>query len=270
MPTPASCRAAARGSGGGAAGVGLRQVLGLHQPLDDLQRAVAPHGGNGPGDGEVLAAEPRAGLDRSLDRVEPFLDGFGFGFECLRPILVVQVGEFVVTGAQPLGLGGLPGRGLAGLRMDAPVARGGAPVGLQPGLGPFPARGELVGDVLELGHGQIVEQRRILEPQPVLVLVREQIPHHRAAGGLVGFDAHEPRQRRGTRHPFLREQALDLPGGGAVVLRGELLPYGELALPVGGGRERLERFQADGLVAVGVEQFGRGVAQTQPLLDDAL
>ena len=49
----------------------LRHVLGLHQPGDDLERAVMGDGDDAACHREVLAAEHHAGLDAALDLVEP-------------------------------------------------------------------------------------------------------------------------------------------------------------------------------------------------------
>ena len=160
--------------------------------------------------------------------------------------------------------------GSAGLGMDAPEPRGGAPVDVGHRLGPLPAGRELVGGRLELLHGELDEQRRVLQPDPVLVLIGEEVAQHGAAGGLVGGDADEARHGRAGRHPLLGQQALHLPGGGAVALARDLLPDRPLAVVIGGDRERLQRLEVDLVGAVGVEQLGRGVAEPEPLLHQAL
>ena len=55
-----------------------------------------------------------------------------------------------------------------------------------------------------------------------------------------------------------------------MVLAGDLFPDRHLALPVGGNGEGLQRFEVDLVCPIGVQQLGRGVAEAQPLLDDAL
>ena len=52
-------------------------------------------------------------------------------------------------------------------------------------------------------------------------------------------------------------------------LRRDLLPYGPLAVVIGGYRERLQRLEVDGFGAVGVEQLGGGVVEPEALLDQA-
>ncbi len=140
MPTPASSRALARGSGGGA-----------------------------------LGGERRSRFDLGFDRVEARLDGFGLLDQLVRPLVFVHVDERVVAGAELLDLGLLFVRRLGGFGMDAPEARGGAPVDLDHGLGPLPAGGELVGGRGELLHGEVAQQLRVLEPDAVLVLVGEEV-----------------------------------------------------------------------------------------------
>ena len=73
--------------------------------------------------------------------------------------------------------------GVTGLGMDAPVARDGAPVYVELGLGPLPAGRELGGGGGELGVGELVEQLRVFQPHTVLVLVGEEVAQHRAARG---------------------------------------------------------------------------------------
>ena len=298
MPTPASSRAFARGvdrRGDGrrdrgavhTAGVGrgvvpgvriltvrvaaalLRHVLRVHQALDDLERAVAPDGGDAAGDGEVLRAETRPCVDLGLDRVEARLDAFGLLDQLVRPLVLVHGGELVVAGAELLDLGVLGVRRLARLGLDAPETRGGAPVHLRHGVRPLPAGRELVGGGGELGHGELAQQLRVLEPDPVLVLVGEEIAEHRPTGGLVGVDADEARHGRAGRHALLGQQALHLPGGRAVALSRHLLPHRPLAVVIGGDRERLQRLEVDRVLAVGVEQLGRRVAEAKALLDGA-
>ena len=171
---------------------------------------------------------------------------------------------------QLLDLGGLLGRGLGGLGVDAAVTGGRAPVDVRHGLGPLPAGRELVGGRRQLRDGKLVQERRVLQPDAVLVLVGEEVAQHRAARGLVGVDADIARHCRAGRHPLLGEHALHLPGGGTVALGRDLLPDRPLAVVVGGDRECLERLEVDVLGAVGVQQLGRRVAEPEPLLDDAL
>ena len=222
MPTPASLRASASRSFGSCIGVDMagpamrpesvpvsvsppfadcvvgvsvcglrrfRHVFRLDQPLDDLKRAVAPDGGDAAGDHEIIRLEPGAGLDLGLDSVEARLDAFGLLDQRLGPRVVVRVGELVVAGAELLDLSLLGVGRLGGLGMDAPEARGGAPVDVRHRLGPLPAGRELVGGRLEPLHGELDEQRRVLQPDAVLVLVGEEVAQHRAARGLVGVDA---------------------------------------------------------------------------------
>ena len=242
MPTPASARALARGStgeasgvviagpstrpasvppvgGGGAgvlgvAGVGgglLGHVLGPDETLDDLERAVASDGGDAARDREILPPERGAGLDLGLDCVETRVDAFGLLDQLVRPLVLLHGGELVMAQAQLLDLGGLLVGGLAGLGMDAPEARGRAPVHLRHRLGPLPAGRELVGGRGELLDGELVQQRRVLEPHTVLVLVGEEVPEHPATGGLVVLDADIAGHGGAGGDPFLRQQALHLP-----------------------------------------------------------
>ena len=147
--------------GGGGAGVlgvagvggGLRgHVLGPDETLDDLERAVASDGGDAARDREILPPGTSRGLDLGLDRVETRVDAFGLLDQLVRPLVLVHGGELVMAQAQLLDLGGLLGRRLAGLGMDAPEARGRAPVHLRHRLGPLPAGRELVG-----GRGELLD-----------------------------------------------------------------------------------------------------------------
>ena len=248
----------------------LRHVLGLDQPGDDLKRAVIADGDDAPGHREVLAAPHCARLDGALDLVEAGLDTFGLGQRLLGPLVVVELGEFGLAGLQLPDLRLLLPGPLGGLRLDSAVARGVVPRGFDHGDGPLPAGRQLVGGRLELRHGERLQQHRVLEPDAVLVFVGEQVAHDRAAGGLVGVDPNEPGDRRAAGHALLGQQALHLPGRRAVALGRDLFPDRHLALAVGGDGEGLQHFEVDLAGAVGVQQLGCGVAEAQPLLDDAL
>ena len=219
---------------------------------------------------EVLAAEHGAGLDAALDLVEAGLDGLGFRDQLGGPLFVVELGELRLPGFQLRDLGLLLRRALGGLRLDAAVAGGVVPRGLDHGDGPLPAGRQLVGGRLELVGRQLLQQHRVLEPDAALVVAGEQIAHDRAARRLVGFDANETGDGGGSGHPLLGEQALHLPGGRAVALRRDLFPDRHLALAVGSDGEGLQHLQVDGVGPVGIQQLRRGVAETQTLLDDAL
>ena len=64
--------------------------------------------------------------------------------------------------------------------------------------------------------------------------------------------------------------ALDLPAAWPVALVLELLPHRHLALAVRSDGEGLEGVEIDLVSAVGVEKFGRGVAEAEALLDGTL
>ena len=99
----------------------------------------------------------------------------------LGPLVLVEAPGLVVARAKAIDLG-LFGIGrLAGLGVDAPVARGGAPVDLQHRVGPLPAGREFVRSGGELRHGEFVERFRIFQPHAVLVLVGEEVAEHGAA-----------------------------------------------------------------------------------------
>ena len=102
-----------------------------------------------------------------------------------------------------------------------------------------------------------------LQPDPVLVLVGEEVAQHRAFRGLVIGDADEARHGRAGRNPLLGQHTLHLPGRGPVALPHDLLPHGALAVVVGGDRERLQRLQVDPPVE------GAGVGVPHRLLDPA-
>ena len=248
----------------------LRHVLGPHQSCDDLERAVIADGGDAAGDREVLAPEGGPGLDGALELVEAGLDAPGLLEQFLGPVVVVEVAEFVVPGLELLDLGLLFVGGHARLRLDAAVASRGVPVDLDHGGGPLPAGRQLVHEGPQLGHGEVVQEHRVLEPDAVLVLVGEQVAQHLAAGGLVVLHPDEAGDGGRARHPFLGQHALHLPCRGPVALSGDLLPDRHLAGMVGGHREGLEGLEVDLPSAVGVQQLGRGVAEPQPLLDQPL
>ena len=222
------------------------------------------------GDPEILAPVDGAGLDPALDLVEAFLDGLGLADQLLGPGIVVELGEDALACLQLLDLGLLFRRALGRLGIDPPVAGGGVPVDLDHGRGPLPAGLDLVLEHAQLLRGEVVQQRRVVEPDRAVVLLREEIAQHLAARGLVGLDADEARDRRGARDPFLGQQSLHLPCRRAVALVRHLFPGGHLAGMVGRDGEGLQHFEVDLVGAVGVEQVRCDVAEAQALLDQAL
>ena len=265
--------AAVMGSGlrGARSGVGIgRHVLGLHQPLDELQLAVAADGDDAARDGDVLGLEHGAGLDGVLDLLEARLDGLGLLDQLVGPCVLVHVDELVVAGVQPLDLGLLFVGGLGRRGTHAPEAGEVGPLDVETGLGPLPAGRELVRRDLEPVHGELHQQRRVLQPDAVLVLVGEEVAEHGTACRLVGVHADVAGERGAGGDAVIGEHALDLPAGGPVALVLDLLPHRHLARGVGGDGEGLEGLEVDGVLPVGVQQLRRGVAEAEALLDDAL
>ena len=275
-PVPASAvlaSAAIAGTGLGGAGLRcrlLRHVLGPDQPVDDLERAVARDGGDAAGDPEILALVDGAGLDAALDLVEAGLDGFGLADQLFGPVIVVELGEDALAGLQLPDLGLLLGRALGGLGMDPAVAGGGVPVDLDHGHRPLPAGRELVLEGAQLLHGEVGQERGVVEPDGAVVLPGEEVAQDLASAGLVGLDTDEPCDRGGAGHALFGEQPLHLPGGGPVALPRDLLPGRHLAGVVGGDGEGLQDLQVDLVGPVGVEQVRRHVAEAEALFDQPL
>ena len=244
-------------------------VLGPDQALDQFEFAVVADGGDAPGDGDILAAVDRAGLDRGLDLVQARLVGIGFLDHFFGPPVVIHVSEFVVADPVAFDLGLLFVRRLGRLWTHPPEARGGAPVHVKPCLGPFPARLQFPRHVLEAVHGELVQEIGIVEPDPPLVFLGEQVAVDPAARRLVSLKADETRDGGGGRNPVLGQQALDLPGARPVALLAHRLPDRVLARLIRGDGEGHQRFQIDLARAVGLEQHRCGVAEPQPLLHGA-
>ena len=89
---------------------------------------------------EILFAVRGPRLNGFFDRTQARLDGFGLLDEFLSPLAIVEVEQFVMSGAQALPFGLLLLGGRARLWRYPPKARDRAPVGLQGHLGPLPAR----------------------------------------------------------------------------------------------------------------------------------
>ena len=132
---------------------------------------------------------------------------------------------------------------------------------VQPRRDRLPAGRELVLEGAQLLHGEVVQERRVVEPDGAVVLPGEEVAQHLAAAGLVGLDTDESGDGGGAGNPFLGQQPLHLPGGGPVALPRDLFPGRHLAGVVGGDGESLQHFQVDLAGAVGVEQVGRHVAE---------
>ena len=178
-------------------------VLGPDQALDQFEFAVVADGGDAPGDGDILAPVDRAGLDHGLDLVQARLVGIGFLDQFFGPAVVVHVGEFVVAGPQAFDLGLLPVRRLGRLWAHPPEGGGGAPVHVEPRLGPFPARLQFPRHGLEAVHGELVQEIGIVEPDPPLVLLSEQVAVDLAACRLVSLEADETCDGGRGRNPVL-------------------------------------------------------------------
>ena len=247
----------------------LRHVLGLHESPDDLDAvAVRTDGDDAASDLPIFAPEVGAFVDGVADLAEPRLDPIKLLLGLVGPVGIGEVLDFTLAGLQPVDLGlfvvGRSGR----QRMEPAKRRRVFPGDLDHGHGPLPAGREVVRRNLELLQGEALQKHRILEPDSGLVVPREQIAHHRPACGLVGVDADEARAHGCARHAFFRQEPLHLPGRGAIALRGYMFPGHELALAVGGDGEGLQDLQIDLVGPVGVQELGRCVSDSEPLLDD--
>ena len=169
------------------AGFARGHVFGPDQALDQFEFAVVFDSGDAPGNSDILAPVDRAGLDHGFDLVEPRLVGIGFLDQLFGPAVVVHVGEFVIVGPQAFDLGLLLDRRLGRLRAHPPKARGGAPVHVEPRLGPLPARLQFPRRRLEAVHGELVQEIGIVKPDPPLILFGEQVAVDPAARRLVSL-----------------------------------------------------------------------------------
>ena len=102
------------------------------------------------------------------------------------------------------------------------------------------------------------------------MLVGEEVAEHGTAGRLVRVHADIAGERGTGGNAVLGQHALDLPVRRTVALLAHLLPHRQLARAVGGHGERLQRGEVDPVLAVGVQQLRRDVAEAEPLLDRAL
>ena len=181
-----------------------------------------------------------------------------------------HVGEFVVAGPQAFDLGLLFVRRLGRLRAYPPEARGGAPIHVEPRLGPFPARLQFPRRGLEAVHGELVQQIGIVEPDPPLVLLGKQVAVDLAACRLVSLEADETCDGGRGRNPVLGQQTLDLPSAGPVALLAHRLPDRVLARLIRGDGEGHQCVEIDFARTVGLQQHWCGVAEPQPFLHGAL
>ena len=110
---------------------------------------------------------------------------------------------------------------------------------------PFPARLQFPRRRLEVVHGELVQQIGIVEPDPPLVLLGEQVAVDLAARRLVSLEADETRDGGRGRNPVLGQQALDLPGAGPVALLAHRLPDRALARLIRGDGEGHQCVQID-------------------------
>ena len=142
--------------------------------------------------------------------------------------------------------------------------RGEVVCGIEHRPGPGPGGAQFGGLLFELLERQPADEGGIVHK--ALVVAAEEIAGHRAAGGLVSGAADEQAEIGVERDGGLGQQTphrigLDV----GMVL--ELMPHRELRRVIGAEREGGDDIEADVAVAVGVEQFGRELAEPQALPD---
>ena len=245
----------------------LGHVFGADEALDEAQFAILADRCDASRDRAVRLQEFGPGFERRLDFVVARLDGVGFLDQRFRPLLVVEIGHLVLADLEPFEFGAFLLRGRCRGGDDAPEPGDGVPVHVEPRLGPLPLGPHLRGGGLELPCCELVQQCGIVEPDAVVVLVGEQVARYRAARRFIDFDADKAGDGRPRRNPVFGQHAFDLPCAGPVALLLHLLPDRDLAVPVGGDGEGGQDLQVDPALAVGFQQYGRGVAEAQTLLD---
>ncbi|TDX21409.1 ABC transporter family protein [Rhodovulum visakhapatnamense] len=198
-------------------------------------------------------AMPQA-LEPCIDLVGQFV-GLGiFGFE-----VVELVAQRLTPGALVFGqIDRRPG--------DRPKALGVAIGEVGRDLDPLPA---FAGDGLRFGlqlvGDELLQQRDILDPAPVVVL--EQIAQDDAAGLLIDLDGDEADAAIRGADGVLRQHPADLIG----LLRPAMLdrlPDLLLARVVGGDGEGHELIEGHLVLGIGIEQSLRDGDELEPLLDD--
>ncbi len=126
-------------------------------------------------------------------------------------------------------------------------------------------RAQFGGLGFELLDREAAHQRGIVE-EAVVVAAEEIARDLAAAGGLVGLGADEHAEIGIERHGALGEATLHRVGLDVGIAL-ELVPHRELGGVIGAEREGGDDIEADVAGAVGVEQFGRELAEAQALLD---
>ena len=139
--------------------------------------------------------------------------------------------------------------------------------GIEHRPGPGPGGAQFDGLLFELLERQPADEGGIVHE--ALVVGAEEIARHRAAGGLVSGTADKPAEIGVERDGGLGQQTPHRIGRDVGMVL-ELMPHGELRLMIGAEGEGGDDIEADVAVAVGVEQFGRELAEPQALPDVAL
>ena len=118
--------------------------------------------------------------------------------------------------------------------------------------------------LFELLDRQPADECRIVHE--ALVVGAEEIARHRAARGLVSGAADKQPEIGVERDGGLGQQTPHRIGRDVGMVL-ELMPHGELRRVIGAKSEGGDDIEADVAVAVGVEQFGRELAEPQALPD---
>ena len=155
-------------------------------------------------------------------------------------------------------------RQLGRLRADAVVLRGEIVCGIEHRPGPGPGGAQFGGLLFELLDRQPADEGGIVHE--ALVVGAEEIARHRAAGGLVSGAADKQAEIGIERDGGLGQQTPHRIGRDVGMVL-ELMPHRELCLMIGAEGKGGDDIEADVAVAVGVEQFGRELAEPQALPD---
>ena len=236
------------------------------EPFMETKFAVIADRDDNAGNRAVFFAVDREILDALGEFVTALLEPGGFGDQLVGPLVLGGFLEFREALLDALDFPGDFGWQLGRLRTDAAVLRGEVVCGIEHRSGPGPGGAQFGGLLFELFERQPADEGGIVHK--ALVVAAEEIARHRAAGGLVSGTADKPAEIGIERDGGLGQQTPHRIGRDVGLVL-ELMPHGELRLMIGAEREGGDDIEADVAVAVGVEQFGRELAEPQALPDVA-
>ena len=243
---------------------GVNRGGAFDQALMDQEAALVADRDDNAGALAVGFAVDRFGLIRLDDLVAALFETRGFHHQIVAEFLIRQLAEFLKAHLDAVEFGGDLGLVLGRLRLNPPVLRHEAVVGVEHGFRPSPIGAQFDGLLFELLDREAVDERRLV--QEAVVIAAEQVAGDPATGGFIGLDTDkeaeigiERHRAAGQQPPYLMRRH--------IVLLFDLAPDRELRRMIGAERKGCDHLEAELAGAERVEQFRRELAELEALPD---